>query len=294
VTVVVMTRNRREGLLRTISALLALPEQPSVIVVDNGSSDGSPNAVSERFPSVELVRLPRNAGACARNVGVRHATTPYVAFADDDSWWAFGALSRAAELLKAHPTIGVVVARTLVGPEERPDPIEPLLAESPLGVRDELPGPSVLGFLAFAAVVRRSAFLAAGGFSPTLFFLGEESLLAWDLASLGYQLVYCHDVVAHHYPTRPDAIRAAARRRQQQRNRLVTTWLRRPAPVAIGQTATLARGALRNADSRGALRDVLLCLPRIVRDRHRLPRHVERDLQLLERESAVVGQLSRR
>ena len=46
-----------------------------------------------------MVALPVNAGAVARTTGVRHTTTPYVAFADDDSWWEPGALDRAADLL---------------------------------------------------------------------------------------------------------------------------------------------------------------------------------------------------
>jgi hypothetical protein len=49
---------------------------------------------------------------------------------------------------------------------------------SPLPRQPDLPGPPVLGFVACGAVVRRSAYLAVGGFSPVVFFLGEETLLA--------------------------------------------------------------------------------------------------------------------
>ena len=72
-TVVVMTRNRRAGVLRTVSALADLPERPPVIVVDNGSEDGSPAAVAAEFPAVQVIRLPRNFGVGARNVGAGHA-----------------------------------------------------------------------------------------------------------------------------------------------------------------------------------------------------------------------------
>ena len=85
-SVVIATQDRRPSLLRTIERLLALPEQPPVIVVDNGSSDGSAQAVRSAFPQVDVVGLDRNLGAPARNIGVRRATTPYVPFADDDSW----------------------------------------------------------------------------------------------------------------------------------------------------------------------------------------------------------------
>jgi N-acetylglucosaminyl-diphospho-decaprenol L-rhamnosyltransferase len=63
-----------------------------------------------------------------------------------------------------------VAARILVGPEERTDPVTALMADSPLPRAEDAPGPSVLGFLACSAVLRREAFLqVGGGFSPVLF-----------------------------------------------------------------------------------------------------------------------------
>ena len=50
VTVVIATRNRRDELLRTLGRLTALPEQPPVIMVDNGSSDGSAEAAPGASP----------------------------------------------------------------------------------------------------------------------------------------------------------------------------------------------------------------------------------------------------
>jgi glycosyltransferase involved in cell wall biosynthesis len=143
VTVVVATRNRWPDLEQSLPR-----HEAAVILVDNGSTDGTPERVRERFPHVEVVELPHNQGAVARNIGVRRASTPYVAFADDDSWWAPGALARAAGLFDEHPRLALLAARMLVGPAERPDPVCELMATSPLGRDPDLPGPSVLGFLA--------------------------------------------------------------------------------------------------------------------------------------------------
>ena len=95
VTVVVASRDRRADLL----ASLPRHEAP-VILVDNGSTDATVAAVRSAFPAVRILPLARNVGALARTIGARAATTPYVAFADDDSWWAPGALARAVELLE--------------------------------------------------------------------------------------------------------------------------------------------------------------------------------------------------
>ena len=65
------------------------------------------------------------------------------------------------------------------------------LADSPLGRDPALPGPSILGFLACSAVVRKDAFEAVGGFSKILHFRGEEQLLSWDLSAHGWDLCFC-------------------------------------------------------------------------------------------------------
>jgi GT2 family glycosyltransferase len=277
VTVVIATRDRRLELLRTLGRLHQLPERPPVIVVDNASSDGSPAAVREHFPAVTLRVLPRNAGAAARNAGVALAATPYVAFSDDDSWWDPGALSRAAAALDADPRLGLIAARTLTGPARDPDPVNALMARSPL--RDD--GTSeVLGFLACASVVRKEAFLGVGGFSRLLFFVGEERLLSYDLATAGWARRYLPDVVAVHEPS---AIRPASplRHQAERRNLLLTAWLRRPAGVAVAETLRLARDAVRDRDDRAALAAAARKLPAALRSRHRLSPEVERKVRIL-------------
>ena len=277
VTVVIATRDRRPELLRTLDRLHRLAERPPVIVVDNASSDGSAAAVREHFPAVTLRVLPGNAGAAARNAGVALAATPYVAFSDDDSWWEPGALARAAAALDADPRLGLIAARTLVGPTREPDPVNALMDRSPL--RDEGTA-EVLGFMACASIVRKEAFLAAGGFSPLLFFIGEERLLSYDLAAAGWARRYLPDVVAVHEPS---AVRPAShlRCRAERRNLVLTAWLRRPVPVALAETLRLARDAVRDPDDRAALAAATRKLPAALRSRRRLPPEVERKVRVL-------------
>jgi GT2 family glycosyltransferase len=279
VTVVMATRDRRDTVLSTMARLHDLPERPPVVLVDNGSCDGTADAVEAAYPTVEVVRLGRNFGAPARTVGVEAARTAYVAFADDDSWWAPGSLTRAGQLFDAHPRLGLLAARILVGPQERLDPVCSLMAASPLGREDGLPGPSVLGFVACGAVVRRSAYLEVGGFSPVVFFLGEETLLAQDLDAAGWSLVYVDDVVAHHHPGL--AGERGGRRRLQTRNALLSVWLRRPAGTVVRETARLVRAST-DPDARGALLDAARRLPAVVADRRVLPARVEHRVRLLE------------
>ncbi|GAA2502874.1 hypothetical protein GCM10010276_52420 [Streptomyces longisporus] len=245
VTVAVITRDRPASVLRTLDALAALPERPRVIVVDNGSDDATRAAV-RRHPADVRILTPRgNTGAVGRNLAVRHADTPYVAFSDDDSWWTPGALRQAADLLDTHPRLGLLAARTLVGAERAEDPLNAVLAASPLPAEPDLPGRPVLGFLGCACVVRKDAFLTAGGYHPLLFFGGEETLLAYDLAAGGWGVTYESSLTAHHHP---DPAGRAGRSPLERRNEVLTLWLRRPLGFrAEGRHGTQDPGAAQHA-----------------------------------------------
>lgn len=237
VTVVVATRNRREELVHTIRRLAASTDRPRVIVVDNASDDGSAAAARAALPGGLVVALPANLGAAARNVGLRLATTPLVAFSDDDSWWADGALALAGRRFADDPRLAVLAARILVGPGGAVDPTCLLMENGPL---DEHYAPraqgrrGVTGFVACGTVVNRRAVLAAGGFEARLMVGGEEELLALRLAQAGWKLVYEPAVVAHHHPSPRRVLRQ--RERMVARNRALTAWLSYPAPVALRRT----------------------------------------------------------
>ncbi len=278
VGIVIATRNRRDDLLATLDRHARQPGPPPVVVVDNASEDGTPSAVRRLHPRVHVIALPENRGGAARTIGVRALRTPFVAFSDDDSWWAPGALDRIAAAFAAHPSLALIAARILVGEEERLDPTSAAMANSPLAQRAGLPGARVLGFVACGAAVRRDAFLSAGGFHPRMGVGGEERLLALDLAALGWDLAYLEDVVAHHHP-RPDPARAD-RDAVVLRNRLWAAWLRRPVAGALRETAQALTRASPRAVARG-LAPALRGRAWIARDRRVVPAAIERELAVL-------------
>lgn len=280
ISVVVITRNRRRGAMHTVQRLRTLPERPEVIVVDNGSTDGTSDALGDAFSDVRLVTLEHNRGAAARTVGVEQATTRFVAFSDDDSWWEPGSLAHASRILDSYPRVAILAARILVGPDRRLDPTCAAMAMSPLDVEADLPGPPVLGFVACGAVVRRNAFLECDGFRRGFGIGGEETLLAIDLVQEGWLLSYVAEVVAYHHPSPVRDPRA--RRRQLARNGLWEAWLRRPWAYGVRKSLRTARRGLADRDQWRGLVDALAGAPAILRDRAVVPPHVERWLRTLE------------
>ena len=279
-TVVITTRNRKAELLRTLHHMTALPDRTPVVVVDNGSNDHSADAVAEHFGQVTLLRSDRNLGALGRNLAVRDIDTPYVAFCDDDTRWRPGSLTRAADLLDAHPGLASVTGRILVAPTMVEDPITPELRDSPVPGPAWLPGPALLGVLAGASMFRVAAFREGGGFSPRLWLGGEEELLSLDLAAQGWWMCWAPDGVIEHAPS---ASRDPRRRRQLGIcNTLWTAWLRRPLPSALRRTGTLLRSVPRDRTSVVAVGGALAGLGWVLRERRVVPPEVERGLGLLE------------
>lgn len=272
VTVVIVTRDRSDELATTLRHLTALPEAPPILVMDNGSSDDTVTVARGFGSGVRVVELGENLGCAARNVGVRMAGTPLVAFSDDDSWWAPGALSRAAELFERHRRLALLAARILVGPENRLDPVCAEMADSPLPVERDLPGRSILGFVACGAVVRRNCYRVAGGFPAQYGIGGEEAPLALELAARGWGLAYSHDVVAHHHPS--PARNPKRRRTVQHRNDLWTSWLREPAATALTRTGRALAASVDDDALRRGTWEAFRRGPAVLRERRPLPEAV--------------------
>lgn len=251
VSVVVLTHNRCDELCRTLDRLQALPERVPLIVVDNASTDHTAERLAALYPGITIVRSERNLGAAGRNLGVERVRTPYVAFCDDDTWWAAGSLRKAADLLDAWPEIDILNARIVVGPEARLDPACAAMADSPL---EHMPGigPLLTGFMAGANVMRTRAYREAGGYWPPFFIGGEEALLAMDVLDAGGRIVYAPELQVHHCPSL--ARDSGLRRKLIARNAIWTAWLRLPWPMALRRTTI----SLRDASHGGMRASVLL------------------------------------
>jgi GT2 family glycosyltransferase len=267
--VVIATRDRRERLLTTLGRLSDMPACPPVVVVDNGSSDGTAAAVAAEHPEVRIVRLPVNLGAAARNVGVAAAATPYVAFADDDTWWEASGMERALDQLQADPRVAIVTGRVTVEPAGREDPTCAAMAASPIAPLPGMAGRPVIGFLAGASMIRASAFREVGGFDPRWGIGAEERKMALDLWARNYAVVYADDVLVHHEPFQQRDHHG--RSVMQRRNELWCAWLRYDGRRAVRETIRIARACRPSRQTASVLGSAARGLPWIIRERSVLP-----------------------
>lgn len=178
VSVVVPTRNRMGLLARALASVAAQVEvEVEAVVVDDGSDDGTAAFVrSLTTPRVQLLHNEAPVGvARARNQGLVVATSPWVAFLDDDDLWAPERLSGQLDALERAPAAGWAASGAVVVDDalrvigaQRP-PRDGVLPAGILAYNC-IPG-GASGVLARTALVRE-----AGGFDPALRILAD-----WDL-----------------------------------------------------------------------------------------------------------------
>jgi GT2 family glycosyltransferase len=215
--VVVLSFNKREHTLRCVESVRRLEYRPrEVVVVDNGSSDGSADAVAAAYPDVHLVRNPVNMGAAGgRNLGARFAEErfeySYLLFLDDDSEVHRRLAGELVAALQADPKAGVATPKAY-----RAD-TEDIIASAG-GMRVRLGRGSITDIgagardagqfdrsgtvdscVGFTMVARREAFQRCGGFDKAYNPYGwEEVDLSLRMREMGYTIRYAPAALCWH------------------------------------------------------------------------------------------------
>ena len=175
-SVVITTYNRSQLLPHAIESAKSAALDPEVIVVDDCSSDDTPE-VCAKMDGIRYVRLNTNSGlAHARNTGIAESSCDFIAFLDDDDLRLPGSLDKQLRAITLDDSLALCYGQALIGDARRQLPtgeIYPL--NCPQGdifwelLEDNfIPMPSVLA--------RKSSLLKAGGFNTDLKLLED-----WDM-----------------------------------------------------------------------------------------------------------------
>ena len=185
-------------------------------VVDNGSTDGSADDAEARFPWVEVIRLGRNAGfAAANNVAVGRTDCQYVVLLNPDAFPEPGWLAALVDAAAQAPGCTSFASRLILA--DRPGVLDgegdcygvngfawrrhhgqELGAVSALRPGGREAPEEVFSACAAAAMYRRDAFLAAGGFDERFFCYLEDVDLGFRLRLRGEGCLYVPAAVVHH------------------------------------------------------------------------------------------------
>ena len=237
VSVVVPNWNGRRWLPGCLQSLARQELAPAeVIVVDNGSQDGSLEYLAAEHPAVRVLPMGHNTGfARAANRGLAATDAPYVALINTDVELEPDWTRRAVAALDADPNAAAVACKMveLAAPERIYDAGDVLRRDGAceqrgrFGLDDgsfDTPG-EVFGACAGAALYRRCAVLAVGGFDERYFAYLEDVDLALAVRLAGWRCLY-EPVVARHAGEGSSADLPGGHRRLVARNTLllVAKW----------------------------------------------------------------------
>jgi GT2 family glycosyltransferase len=219
-SIVIVSWNAKEYVRQCLSSLRAATAGLSaeVIVVDNASSDGTPDVIEQEFPEVKLVRNSNNAGfAKGNNIGIRMASGKYVALINSDVTVPVGCLQKMVCYLDQHPAVGMLGPRMLTpsgfpGPSCMRKPSLGIWLTHALGLASFIPKlslqiqhPESVGteevdvLNGWFWMVRKVALDQVGLLDERFFMYGEDIDWCHRFWERGWRLVYFADAEALHF-----------------------------------------------------------------------------------------------
>ncbi len=301
--VVVVTWNGAHLLPECLDALVG--RSTELVVVDNGSTDGTAGVVRSRYPTVRLITLDTNTGfAAAANRGIEATRAPFVVLVNNDAVCAPGFLPALLAPFTNDPQVGAVTARIVLASRYRldssaadglvdsrgrrwvasADGVELLNSTgaevtvsgngrdrdwlTPVG--DGSSASDVFGFCGGAAALRRAALDDVGLFDESLFLYYEDTDMSWRLRRRGWSVVYAPDAVARHRHAASSGTRSEFFLWHNERNRLIVAVRQAPFSVVFRAVGHFVVHALRERSIRrhiSVAAQVTRRLPRLLRER---------------------------
>ncbi len=223
-SIIVVTWNGKRYALECIGSLLTQSNRLSaeVIVVDNGSTDGTPEATRLQFPNVTLIENHANLGfARANNIGIALSRGKYVCLVNSDVVIPSGCLEKMIEFMEAHPENGLLGPKMLspdggIGASVMRFPTVWNTLCCALGLHLIFPNSTLLGgfsmdgyaydvvdsvevLTAWFLMIPRRALQMVGGLDEQFFMYGEDMDWCYRFRAAGWQVVFYPDAEALHY-----------------------------------------------------------------------------------------------
>jgi len=297
VSVVIATWNRREDVLVTVESVYDQAyKNVEVVVVDNGSTDGTVQALHKLYPAVRVVALDRNLGAAGgRNAGIDIARGDIIFCLDSDASPGQNTLCNLVYKFQSEPKLGVINSKIVNADSHQIDHFAGwVYSEKDREDQDK-------EFLSYSfseggCAIRKEVFDKVGMFWESLFFGGEGldySMRVWDA---GYKIVYFPQAVIYHRVSQQRRVAGAQRDCLSLKETLYVYLVRYPwwmlivfAPLKIGATLVRATRKRYLRQMLGALLDVVRQLPSLWTQRRPISNQTARHYLRLQREHGPLA-----
>ncbi len=219
-TIVITTKNRRDDLWKALASCITQTASPEIVVIDDGSSDGTSEMVAGEFPAIRLIRHDESRGLIVRrNEAARLATGDVIVSMDDDAEFSDVRIVELTLQEFVDERIAAV-AMPFINVKQSP------------AIRQRSPSEGVWltnEFIGTAYAIRRDVFERLGGFREALFHQGEEGDFCLRLLDAGYVVrLGASEPILHYESSTRD------KRRMEifgQRNLMLFAWHNVPASM---------------------------------------------------------------
>ena len=218
---IVVTYNAMKWLDRCLGSFSESEVPTDVIVIDNGSVDGTCEYISGNYPDVLLVRAEENLGfGKANNIGFRYALEHqyrYVYLMNQDAWIHKGTFGVLTSAMKSDSSIGILSPMQMAASGNRPDPR--FERKCPARALEDISGPVRCGkvydtsfVMAAHWMVSRECIQKVGGFSPAFPHYGEDDNFIHRARLKGFRVcVHSGTDAVHDRELRPQSKDASMR-----------------------------------------------------------------------------------
>lgn len=233
VSIVTICWNRKKDILESLQGISEIKyDSLEVIVVDNASNDGTCEAIEEAYPNVKLIKMFRNIGIEAYNIGFKNAKGKYIVILDDDSFPEKHAVERMVHQFEKDDKLGVVAFD--VRNYYKYDEVATLdTVEGKVQAKEYY-----MAFNGAGAAIRRELFEEIGFYPEEFFLYWNEQDTAFRVWDKDYKVVFFSDIVAYHKysPKNRESWRAPY---YYTRNAFFLVWKNYPTLIALKKTSYL-------------------------------------------------------
>lgn len=202
-SVIIPLYNKAPYVRKTVESVLGQTlGDYELIIIDNGSNDGSSEIVAEfTDPRIRIVRLEKNVGVSnARNKGVSISTSPYITFLDADDWWEPTFLEDMAGMIERYPDAGIYgTSYWMVKNSKKrlaPIGVDDGFTEGEINYCTVYAKTLCMPLTSITVAIPRAVFDEAGGFKPHL-KLGEDFDL-WIRIALKHKVVFLNKPLSNY------------------------------------------------------------------------------------------------
>ena len=238
VSIVMLAWNRKDDVRESLQHIQEIDYSPlEVIVVDNASTDGTAEMVEDEFPSVRLIRMFKNIGIEAYNIGFENSKGKYIVIIDDDSFPAKNAIQRMVQVFEEDEQLGVVAfdVRNYYNYDEIKNELEH--TDETAEVKAVASG-YLMSFNGAGVGIRRDLFKQIGYYPEEFFLYNNEMDCAFKIWDAGYRIEFYSNIVSYHKysPTNRASWRAPF---YYTRNSFWLAWKHYPIDMALKITLKL-------------------------------------------------------